>query len=289
MSDAIRIDNKIIDEKRKEWGLPKPTEFAEGRITPGLIEQLLPLLHLPFDDSAIEQSNTSGFNTKGVNYNLQLNRLQEVMGYTRVRVEHTCTDYEKVVNEKVDEGKKKTTTMHYYKVSVRLMIGDYVPYVDSNGVPNSRFISCYECVGVGFAGANTKGTAEKNALANGLKDCFKNMGMLRYLYLNESNDGGNNQKERKTQVKLLEDAQVLKNGLVAVRGKVKDLKENKVVDMVVFRENKYNMEEHKKLVNLLVKFEHQLSKDKVLNVGYRVNNHNGKEQYIINSLYKEAN
>ena len=56
------------------------------------MEKLMVLLALPFDDRVIDKGRNSGFETIGINYNLQLNRLQNVFGVTHVKIEHEVKD-----------------------------------------------------------------------------------------------------------------------------------------------------------------------------------------------------
>src|SRR5690554_777023 len=143
---------------------------------------MLELVKLPFDDSVIEKKNIdTGYVSRGVPYQLQLNRLQEVFGNTHIKIEH------QVVEEyapPVEEGKVQ---MFYYRVYVTISIGNYTLYVDGD-VPKCDFISYYQEKGIGYAGHFKKGTAEKNALSNGIKDALRNIGMLRYLYINDSDE-----------------------------------------------------------------------------------------------------
>ncbi|MBO8160593.1 MAG: hypothetical protein H0Z24_03060 [Thermosipho sp. (in: Bacteria)] len=280
MCDALKIDNKMIEDKRKELKLPAPTEFENGRISPELIDKLMELLLLPFDESAVETGRDGGFTTKGVSYALQLNRVQKVFGPSHIKIEHRVDEYELVKNER-DESKQP---MHWFKVYVSLKIGNWTMYTDANNTPGSEFVTYYQVDGIGYAGAVKKGSAEKNAVANGLKDCFKTMGMLRYLYLDEDDSNDKSFGEKVTKVRLLEKVQINDSGTVRLKARAVDVNTGEEIDIIVYRENKRNPGEHQKMLEMLLQYKEHLVKGKELKVGYFESLYQGKKQYVINKV-----
>jgi hypothetical protein len=287
MSDFLTIDNELIEKKRTELNLPKPIDFEGGRLKPEDVEKLMPLVLLPFDENFIDKGNSSGFSSKGINYILQLNRLQQVFGVTHVKLEHT-------VIEKKTVEKDEKQDMFYYKVYVVIKIGNYTIYSNSDNVPDSNFVPYFITEGIGWAGAVNEGTAEKNARANGIKEALKNMGMLRYLYLNDDsneNDDDNSSssgfnKGTEGTVELLEDATIYSSGTVFMKCRAKDTEKNKEIEVIVYRKNNFNEKRHKEMVEMLEANKVHLRKGKVLYVDYLENMYYDKLQYVIQNIRK---
>jgi len=292
MCDVLEIDREVVNKYRKEHSLPNPTGFSDGdiqgRLTPELIDQLMPLLRLPFDQSAVEKGKSGGYKTKGVPYALQLARLQEVFGTSHIDILH----------EVVEEGKverEDKSDVYYCEVVVTLRIGNYTFYIDStNNEPKSSFIPYYIVRGIGFEKASTtKGGAKKNAIANGMKDCFRTMGMLRYLYLDEDNDNDNkgtgnssSNNEVVTQVVLSEKPTIYDNGALFMKCRAKDKANgNKEIVLIVYRNNQYNKEGHQQMIDLLKQHKDLLVANKELNITYRENDFNGELQYLVNKVH----
>src|SRR6056297_2669543 len=218
MCEILKKDNEMIEKARKERNLPKPSEFKDGRINPSDIEGLLSLVVLPFDEEAVGKGNKSGFNSIGVNYNIQLNRIQQVFGISHVKVKHE-------VVEKKEVEKEDKNNMIYYKTYVTVMIGNYTTYTNSNNKPDGNFVHYYDTTGTVWSGAINEGTAEKNSRANGIKEALRNMGMLRDLYL-DNDDSDNSESSysvSSTMVVLLEDPALNDSGVLFMKSKAKDL------------------------------------------------------------------
>jgi len=284
MCDVLEIDKKLIDKKREELNLPKPTEFGDeetkGRITPELIDRLMPLLQLPFDQSAIDINNKNGYTTKGVNWALQEARLQEVFGHSHIDIQHTITDEGSYTGSKDKE-------LYYCKVLVTIRIGNYTFYIDStNNQPKSSFVTYYKVTGVGFAkDSPTKGGAEKNAIANGKKECFRQMGMLRYLYLDEDDDNNSGDHNNNTStIKLAEKPTFYSSGSMYLKGKAIN-SDNEKITIIVWKKDNANSDEHKKMIELLENHKDKLVEGKTLTVDYFVNEYNGEEQYVITKIH----
>ncbi len=288
MSDFLLIDNKFIEEKRKELNLPKPVDFEGGRLAPEDVEKLMPLALLPFDESSIDKGNSNGFSSKGINYILQLNRLQQVFGVTHVKIEHT------VVERKTVEKEDKQD-MYYYKVYVVIKIGNYTIYSNSDNVPDSNFVPYYITEGIGWAGAVNEGTAEKSARANGIKEALKNMGMLRYLYLMDDDTADDNSSTSSSgfnkgvdgTIELLEDAIIYPSGTIFMKAKAKDRENNRDIELLVYRKNNFNEKRHKEMVDMLEANKNLLKKGKVLNIDYIENLYYDKLQYIVQNIKKQ--
>lgn len=277
MADIIKIDNELIEAERKLLQLAKPTEFESFRITPELIEKLFPLVVLPFDNSAINTGHTNGFVTKGVHHDIQYNRLQQIFGAQHILKEHNVIESYEVSNDK--------STMYYYKVYVTISIGNFTLYTNiQTGKPESAFVTYYKAEGIGWSGANNKGTAEKNALANGTKEALRSMGMLRYLYIEENDDEVENTNLKETDIEFIDDPKILEGGAIFLSGLVRDLNDNSEVNIIIYRDNKFNNEEHRKMIETLNNFRKALVKGKVLTVNYTSTIYKGKDQYIINKI-----
>jgi hypothetical protein len=283
MNDILKIDNDLVEAKRKELGLLKPIDFENGRLNPDDVEKLMPLVLLPFDQSAIEQGKSSGFASKGINYNLQFNRLQQVFGVTHVKVEHT------VVEKKTVEKEDKQD-MYYYKVYTSIKIGNYTLYTNSDNTPDSNFVPYYITEGVGWAGAVNEGTAEKNARANGIKEALKNMGMLRYLYLNDDDDDNMSSSGYKKgiegTVELMSDPVFYSNGTIFMKCKARDVDKDKEIELIVYRNNSLNEKPHKEMVDMLEFNKQLLKRGKLLKIDYLESLYYDKLQYIVQNVKK---
>lgn len=283
--NLLEVDREIVDKARKEMGLPSPIEFENGRLDHVLIEKLLPLALLPFDEDAIEKGDLSsgGFTSKGVSHSLQLNRLQDVFGTTHIKIEHSVE--EKRFEESQKEGRQG---MYYYKVYVTIHIGNYTIYTDVTCKPFSNFVPYYTIDGIGWAGAITEGTAEKNAVANGIKDALSRMGMLRYLYAvkkeNRKAVRGTLKKEP-VEIKLLEDPAFDISDRLFLKGKAIDVKTGEQIEVLIYKENTYNKEEHENMINLLSEHKKGLVAGKELKIDGKETVYQGQKQYIINKIY----
>ncbi len=120
MNTILKMEKETIENERKKLGVPHPIDFEEGRITPKDIEKLMPLALMPFSEEAVKTSHVNGFVSKGISYDLYLNRLQEVFGYTHVKLEHR-------LKEEITKPSKDTNkdSMIYCKVYVTIKIGNY--------------------------------------------------------------------------------------------------------------------------------------------------------------------
>jgi hypothetical protein len=281
MCEILKKDIEMIEKVRKEKNLPKPSEFKDGRINPSDLEKLLSLAVLPFDEKAVGEGRKSGFNSRGVNYNIQLNRIQQVFGTSHVKVNHEVVEKKEVENEdKMD--------MIYYKTYVTVMIGNYTTYTNSDNKPDGNFVPYYDTTGIGWAGAVNEGTAEKNSRANGIKEALKNMGMLRDLYLDgdDNDNSGSSYSNRSTTVTLIEDPTIYDSGVLFMKSKAKDLAQNKEIEVIIYRNNDYNEEEHNEMIEMLNKNKKYLVEGKKLKVEYREKIYNDNMQYVVYKIKK---
>jgi hypothetical protein len=281
MCEILRKDNEMIEKARKENNLPKPSDFKDGRINPSDIERLLALVVLPFAEDAVDKGDKSGFKSIGVNYNIQLNRIQQVFGISHVKVSHE-------VVEKKEVEKEDKNNMIYYKTYVTVMIGNYTTYTNSDNKPDANFVHYYDTTGIGWAGAINEGTAEKNSRANGIKEALKNMGMLRDLYLDNEDDdnSGSSYSNSSTMVVLQEDPTLFDSGMLFMKSKAKDLAEDKEIDLVIYRNNKYNEEEHNQMIEMLNQNSQHLVEGKKLKIEYKEKMYKDNMQYIVNKIKK---
>lgn len=287
MYDILSADENLIEKEREKLNLPKPIEFEKGRITPDIIDKLMALLLIPFDDSAIKTGYGNGYKTIGVPYDLQYNRLQIVFGRQHIKKEHRVVDIEDV------PGIDNKSPMYYFKVYVNIHIGNYTFYTDSNNEPYSKFITYYQADGIGWAGATTKGTAEKSAVANGIKDALRNIGMLRYLYveldedtskLDVNTDDAVIPTGETTTIELLNNPIISELGTIFLRGKAKDLKLEKIIDIIIYAKNPLNQKEHSVMIETLNNYKKNLITGQKLNVEYKQTLYQGREQYIIQKV-----
>lgn len=289
MADVLKIDREFIEKKRKELKLPTPVDFEQDRITPDLIEKLMELIRLPFDSKAIEvgKGKKGGFKSKGVPYLLQLDRVQQVMGTSHVKIEHELVEVETVLSNEPDKA-----PMHYCKVYVTLKIGNYTFYVDSTNKPDASFVPYYVVSGIGYDGNTKKGTAEKSALANGLKDCFTKMGMLRELYLEEDDDGSNGKKgsdkeEVSKTIQLISDPNFFQTGIFVFKVLCKDVDDGKEVEALMYRESRQNPDEHKEMVEKFLQGKDRFAKGITVKVLCKEQEYQGKAQYIVSRFIKD--
>lgn len=275
------LDNKFIEGKRKEMNLPNPCEFENRRISQQQVSELIPLLLQPFDELAIRINSDKGFEAKGVPLPLQLNRLYQVFGVEHVHFEHSVVEQEIPASE-VDKGK------YYYKVYVTLKIGNWTQYVNAvTNEPMSKFLEYYSVVGVGSSSHASRGTAEKSAVANGKKECLKNMGLLSYLYVSDE-DGDNDDFYTSSlplaKIELLDRPYINDIGTVYLKVRARDIDKDEEVEAIVYKENQMNKEEHQKMIQVLKKYQSSLVEGKVIQVEYREKEYSGKMQYIINRI-----
>lgn len=278
--------------------LSKSSMFEKGRITPEEIIKLLPMIKVPFDESAVVRRVHKGFSSIGVPVLLQQARIYEIFGVEHIRFSHKVVETETVLSK---EGKQD---MHYYKVYVKLSIGNQTLYTDQDQKPTATFVEYYYIDGIGYDGHINKGTAEKNALANGKKECFKAMGMLDYLYLegdmNRLADTSDNEWDTpdglggdtegaytypKTKVSLLEKPTINETGKVFLKCKAIDTEKNKEIEILIYRENPMFVEAHQLMMDTLNKHQQHLVKDTELHVEYKEHNYGGKQQYIITKIF----
>jgi hypothetical protein len=284
VSDLLKIDNDMVEKKREEMKLPKPAEFDKGRINIEEIEKFIELAIVEFDENCIGSSSNGGFSAKGVDYKIQLNRLQQVFGRSHVKVEHSVTETKTVGGE----GEKKD--MFYYKVYTEIKIGNYTLYTNKDNAMDSNFVPVYITDGIGWAGAVNEGTAEKNARANGFKEACKNMGMLRYLYINEEEDDGEPSggfvKGIEGNVELIADATIYQTGALFLKARAKDVSSDKEIELIVYRNNSMNEKAHKEMIDSLEAYKNVLKRGKPLKIEYIEKNYQGKPQYIVQAVKK---
>lgn len=304
-TNLLEIDKEIINKYREEHELPAPCDFELGRIDHVLVEKLMPLIKLEFDIKAVESTRVDGFNAKGVSASLLEARLQEVFGTSHIKVEHRVVEHGYIENsdnkpvkedddsdeseDSIDENDSQEASptkpkkgLHYYKVYVVVKIGNWTFYSDNNGKPDTNFVTYYQVEGIGYGRAINVGTAEKNALANGKKEAFRNMGMLRYLYIEEDNKkpiAGD-----QTTIELMENPNMPSSGTLFLKCKAKDLQNDKEVVAIIYRENKYNAEGHKKMIDMLTEHKTGLVKGKKMNINYKRSSYLNEEQYQILSI-----
>lgn len=301
ISELLEIESKLLDDYREEKQIQKPSEFEKGRIDTVLIEKLLPMVSLPFDEKAINITNGTGFKAKGVKISLQENRLQQIFGNSHIKIEYSIideryaegdnvVDAEEHLNDISDDEKKQQQSktkkgMYYSRVKVDVKIGNYTYYTDTNGKPDTNFVTYYQEEGIGFGGGVTEGSALKNAIDNGKKDAFANMGMLRYLYLDiNDKENKNNGLGDSANVVLIENPMFFDSGTMFMKCKAKDIDKNKEITLVVYRENKYNAEEHRKMVKMLSGNKSGLHQNKELSIIYKYSNWHGADQYLVNGI-----
>lgn len=283
MIEEIKRDKELISSQREALGLKKPTQFDKSRITPEDISNLIPIMQLPFAEQAIVRKTNQGFQSKGVPLPLQLMRLYEVFGAEHIKFEYKVTETDVVKKEDKHD-------MFYYKVSVKLKIGNWTMYTDQNTKPCSDFVTCYEIEGLGYGGNTSKGTAEKNAVANGKKECLKNMGVLAYLYLEdgESVDDGDSYETSsiypKTKLTLLDKPYINEKSKVFLKGMASDIENECEVEIIIYKENPQMVEEHNKMIETLKSYKHLLVAGKELSVEYMEGNI-GKPQYVIRKVF----
>jgi hypothetical protein len=292
LNSFLSIDKLILDKQREISKLLKPSEFEKSRITPVEITNLLPLIRIPFDESAVARREHNGFTSIGVPVSLQQARIYEIFGVDHIRFSH------KVVERETVEGKEGKKDMHYYKVYVKISIGNQTLYTDQEQKPTATFVEYYYVEGIGYDGHINKGTAEKNALANGKKECFKAMGMLDYLYLEgdtEANEWDTNDLLEvdtegvytcpTTKITLLDKPKLNDQGKVFLKCKAIDTEKDKEIEILIYRENPMFVEAHKVMIATLKKHQQHLIKDKELHVEYKEHNYGGKDQYIISKIF----
>ena len=116
--------------------------------------------------------------------------------------------------------------------------------------------------------------------------------MLRYLYIDAENeddagDSGYGSGGMRG-VELLADAVINNRGPIFMKCDAKDLDNEKAVELIVYRENSYNKEQHAKMVSMLEQHRDLLKKGKKLNVLCFEKLYKGNLQYIVNGI-KKAN
>lgn len=298
LNNLLSIDKLILEKEMETAKLPKSSMFEKGRITPEEITKLLPMIKIPFDESAVVRRVHKGFSSIGVPVLLQQARIYEIFGVEHIRFSHKVVEKETVLSK---EGKQD---MHYYKVYVKLSIGNQTMYTDQDQKPTATFVDYYYEEGIGFDGHINKGTAEKNALANGKKECFKAMGMLDYLYLEgdmnsvvDISDAEGDIQDclegdtegaytyPRTKIALLEKPTIHEQGKVFLKCKAIDKENDKEIEILIFRENPMFVEAHQVMMDTLNKHQQHLVKDTELHVEYKENNYGGKQQYIITKIF----
>lgn len=295
MIEVLEKDKELIAKERECLNAPKPTDFENGRITPEDVTKLIQLLQVPFEEGTVIRRERGDFVSKGVPQSLQLTRLFEVFGANHVSFEHKIVEFETVKRE----GK---TDMHYYKVYVKLSIGNWTLYVNQDNKPCSTFQSYYEIEGIGFGGHTSKGTAEKNSVANGKKECMKNLGVLAYLYLegDYSSDICSEDIEideeaealfskastyPRTKLVLLDTPNMIDKGSIFLKGKAKDIQDSdKEVEIIIYRENPQLKEDHNTMIEALKTYKSGLVAGKELQVEYKEGNV-GRAQYVIRRIF----
>ena len=83
MSNLLETDKELINKERSNLKLLKPSEFIDekvkDRITPELIDKLMLLVELPFQDSSLRAR-------KDELHQLQLTRLQEMEMFRKIHI-----------------------------------------------------------------------------------------------------------------------------------------------------------------------------------------------------------
>lgn len=82
MSNLLEIDKELINKERSNLKLLKPSEFIDEKvkeITPELIDKLMLLVELPFQDSSLRAR-------KDELHQLQLARLQEMEMFRKIHI-----------------------------------------------------------------------------------------------------------------------------------------------------------------------------------------------------------
>lgn len=292
MNELLSIDKTVLDKERETKKLPYPENFEKGRITPEDISKLLPLLKIPFDESAVIKREHAGFTSIGVPFSLQQARLYEVFGVDHIRFSH------EIVEKEMVPSKSDTKDMHYYKVYVKLSIGNQTIYTDKEQTPKSTFVEYYYVEGIGFDGHHNKGIAEKKALSNGKKECLKTMGMLEYLYI-ESDMSSRSEEDNflesciddesitypTAKITLLEKPTIMDQGKIFLRCMATDNIINKPIEVIIYRENPMYVESHQSMIDTLKKHKNYLVRGKELHVEYKEQNYAGKQQYIISKVF----
>lgn len=276
--EILEIEAKLIEGERVSKKLPSPSDFDNGLISGNDIENLIPLLMLPFDNSIINYGSNNGFKRKGISIDICINRLQQVFGYTHVQWHHKLID-----SQNINNG-------YYTKIYIHVSIGNYIPYVDINSnVPSSRFVELYSIDGIG-RGFNSIDpiTSEKNAVSNGLKDALRKTGLLRYLYIdNDDNDDDTDVTNTfATKVQLKEPIKVNPNGNIILKARAIDLSNNNDIDVILYKENKSNPS-HNKVIDLILSFKNELYKDKIINITFIKSRYENRVQYIIQNLLRK--
>lgn len=288
MIEILQRDKEILSKERETKNLPAPVKFDKSRITPEDITKLLPLLQLPFEENAIVRRERDDFVSKGVPLSMQLIRLFEVFGADHVKFQHDVVEKDIVKKE----GK---SDMHYYKVYVKLSIGNWTIYNENNCKPCSTFVSYYEVEGIGYGGHTSKGTAEKNAVANGKKECLKNMGVLAYLYVEGEYSGQGDpdidddeiltaaHTYPVTKIVLKDKPIINENAIIFLKGKAVDTHTNSEIEIIIYKENPQMKEEHQKMIDTLKQYKSSLIAGKELQVEYMEGNV-ARPQYIIRKV-----
>jgi hypothetical protein len=274
--DSIKLDKNIIDEQRERLQLNSPLKFEKGRIDGDMIDKLIELVTLPFDASAITKDNTGDFVAKRVPYIIQLARMHEIFGPSHLKFEHTVAEFE--------EEKLTDNSIFHYKTYVTLKIGNYTPYIDYQGKPDSNFVTYYEASGIGYYNDKNRGTAEKNSFSNGAKECFKQMGMLRYLYA--ADDETPKPDVQIANVELLSNIIIYPTSTVYAKVAGRDIETDKTVELLVFRYNTMNIDQEK-LTTTINEIKKQLVKGSIVNIEYVQREYNGNIQYLIYKLQLE--
>ncbi|WP_066630435.1 hypothetical protein [Clostridium magnum] len=286
--EILQKDKEILNKEREKNNLPAPVNFDKSRITPEHITKLLPLLQLPFEENAIVRRERDDFVSKGVPLSMQLMRVFEVFGADHIRFEHDVVEKDIVKRE----GK---SDMHYYKVYVKLSIGNWTIYNEDNCKPSSTFVSYYEVEGIGYGGHTSLGTAEKNAVANGKKECLKNMGVLAYLYVEGEYSGeGNSDIDDVgvitpahtypvTKIVLKDKPIINENAVIFLKGRALDSSTNSEIEIIIYKENPQMKEEHQKMIDNLKQYKSLLVAGRELQVEYMEGNV-ARPQYIIRKL-----
>lgn len=296
MVDVLKSDKELIDSKRKELSIPDPMKFDKFRITPEYITKLFILLQIPFTEEAIIRRIEDDSVIEEVPVYLQLMRLYQVFGMEHIKFEHTVIEHEIV--------QKGNDNMHFYKLYVKLSIGNWTIYNENNSKPCSTFVSYYDVKGIGYEGDFLKGIAEKKAVINGKKECLKNMGILAYLYVEneyrsmeslEKSDKAcqktkinfNDKVCQKTKIILKEKPVIHNSSEVFLKCKAVDVQnKNSEIEILVYKENSQMKEEHQKMINNLKRYKNSLIPGKKLIIEY-IKDNAIEKQYIIRKIFNK--
>lgn len=293
----IESDLDLVNKYREKHNLKKPNDFEKGRIDPEILEKLMPVIQIALDDNEAGKEHNNIFNINDKPISLLEFRIQEVFGITHIRIKHAVGEKG---YEEIKDG-TKANRKYYCKCYVTLEIGNWTLYTDTNGIPDAKFLPYFSSEGIGFGEGDNEGIAEKKALEDGKREIFKNIGMFRFWsekepYEKEPNDKDEepNYTEKdsstlhgdRTTITLINSPAITPNGAIFLKGKAIDNNTGNEITVVIYKENKYNEQAHRNMVQMLNNNKSLLVKDKELNIIYKETTYNEEKQYVINAILK---